>query len=145
MPNDASKKRAIQLNNFLHRIDCKTAIIELVTQQGCTLKRIRRSKNWLLTGKQNQLVEISKQLQQEAITLNKVTLDKTNFDKSTANKKRWIAEAINKSLPKPSFDLTAIVQSTPDITINRLIAETGCTLIEARAAMDKAEDLNWID
>jgi hypothetical protein len=118
---NAPKILSIQLNNFLHRIDCKTTIIELVTQQSCNLKRIRRSKHWSLTGNQNQLVAVSEQLIQL--------------------KTLWIAEAINKALPKPTFDLTAIVQANPDMTINRLIAETGCTLIEARAALDKAEDL----
>jgi len=121
VPKNTLKKRSITLNNFLHRIDCKTTIIELATQQGCSLKRIRRSKNWSLTGNQSQLVAVSEQLQQ--------------------GKTLWISDAIHKALPKPTFDLTAIVQSNPDMTINRLIAETGCTLIEARAALDKAEDL----
>ena len=121
VPKNTSKKRSITLNNFLHRIDCKTTIIGLVTQQGCNLKRIRRSKNWSLTGNQNQLVAVSEQLKQA--------------------KTAWIVEAIIKALPKPTFDLTAIIQSNPDMTINRLIAETGCTLIEARAALDKAEGL----
>ena len=121
VPKNTLKKRSITLNNFLHRIDCKTTIIELATQQGCSLKRIRRSKNWSLTGNQSQLVAVSDALHQKRV--------------------KWIVEAINKTLPKPTFDLTAIVQSNPDMTINRLIAETGCTLIEARAALDKAEDL----
>ena len=111
----------IKLNNFLHRIDCKATLIALVNQHGCSLKRIRRSKNWALIGKQSQLVEVSEQLQQP--------------------KTIWIADAIQNALPKPSFDLTAIALSNPDMTINRLIAETGCTLIEARVAIDTAEAL----
>lgn len=121
MQNKTSPPLSIKLNNFLHRIDCKATVIALVTQHDCSLKRIRRSKNWLLTGKQSQLVEISEQLQQ--------------------GKTIWITDAIQKGLPKPSFDLVAITLSNPDMTINRLIAETGCTLIEARVAIDKAEDL----
>jgi len=121
VPNNTTTTLSIKLNNFLHRIDCKATIIALVNQHGCNLKRIRRSKNWSLTGEQNQLVEVSKQLQQP--------------------KTIWIADAIEKALPKPSFDLIAIVLSNPDMTINRLIAETGCTLIEARIAIDKAEAL----
>ena len=121
MPNNTTTTLSIKLNNFLHRIDCKATIIALVTLHGCSLKRIRRSKNWSLTGKQSQLVEVSEQLQQ--------------------GKTMWITEAIQKGLPKPSFDLVAITLSNPDMTINRLIAETGCTLIEARIAIDKAENL----
>jgi hypothetical protein len=75
----------------------------------------------LLTGQQNQLVEVSEQLKQ--------------------GKTKWISEAIGKVLPKPNFDLTAIALSNSGMTINRLIAETGCTLIEARIAIDKAENL----
>jgi len=112
---------SIQLNNFLHRIDCKATIIALVNQYNCSLKRIRRSKNWLLAGQQSQLIEIREQLQQP--------------------KMAWIAEAITKGLPKPSFDLVAIALSEPGMTINRLIKEKGCTLIEARIAIDKAEGL----
>lgn len=112
---------SIQLNNFLHRIDCKITMMELVAQQGCSLKRIRRSKNWSLTGTQSQLLTVSEQLQQGRTV--------------------WISDAIHKALPKSSFDLAAIVHSHPDMTLNRLIAETGCTLIEARVALDKAENL----
>jgi hypothetical protein len=121
VPNTTTTTLTIKLNNFLHRIDCKATLIALVNQHGCTLKRIRRSKNWALIGKQSQLAEVSQQLQQP--------------------KTIWIADAIQNALPKPSFDLTAIVLSNPDMTINRLIAETGCTLIEARVAIDKAETL----
>ena len=119
MTKYTSKPISIQLNNFLHRIDCKTTIIELVTQCGCNLKRIRRSRNWLLMGNQNQLTEISESLRE--------------------GKTLWVAEAIDKALPKPTFNLTLIVKSTPEMTVNRLIAETGCTLIEARNAIDTAE------
>lgn len=94
-------------------------MIELATQHCCSLKRIRRSKNWLLIGKQNQLVEISDKLQQKKVL--------------------WIVEAIDKALPKTTFNLTLIIESNPVMTVNRLMAETGCSLIEARSAIDTAE------
>lgn len=119
VPNYTSKMLSIKLNNFLHRIDCKATIIELATQHGCSLKRIRRSKNWLLIGSQSQLVEIGDKLRQK--------------------KAVWIAEAIDKALPKPTFSLPLIMKSNPAMTVNRLMAETGCTLIEARSAIDTAE------
>ncbi|MEI6896632.1 MAG: ribosome recycling factor family protein [Psychromonas sp.] len=119
MPNNASKKLSVKLNNFLHRIDCKETIIKIATQHGCSLTRIRRSRNWLLTGNQSQLVEISDQLRR--------------------TKALWIAQAINQALPKPTLDLALIMKSNPAMTVNRLISETGCTLIEARGAIDAAE------
>ncbi|WP_211217251.1 ribosome recycling factor family protein [Psychromonas ossibalaenae] len=119
MPNHTSKMISIKLNNFLHRIDCKATMVGLATQHGCSLKRIRRSKNWLLMGNQSQLVEISEKIRMEKVL--------------------WIAEAIDKALPKPIYSLTLIMESTPEITVNQLMAETGCTLIEARCAIDAAE------
>jgi len=127
--NDTSTICSIKLNNFLHRIDCKTTIINIFTVNGCTIKRIRRSKNWLLTGKPEQLIEVNKHLQQHLT------------ENIESKKVGWILEAIDKGLPKPSVDLVTLVRSNPDMTINRLIVETGCTLIEARIAIDKAEDL----
>jgi len=108
---------AIKLNNLLHRIDCKATMRAVVEQHGCHLKRIRRSKNWLLVGEQSQLVMMREQLP------------------------LWVAEAIDKALPKPSVSLASIIQANPSMTVNRLMVETGCTLTEARVAIDVAEDL----
>ena len=119
MTKYTSKPISIQLNSFLHRIDCKATLIEIFSQKGCSLKRIRRSKNWLLIGNQNQLTEISESLRE--------------------GKTLWIADAIDTALPKPTFNLTLIVKSNPEMTVNRLRVETGCTLIEARCAIDTAE------
>jgi hypothetical protein len=60
-------------------------------------------------------------------------------DKLRQKKALWIAEAIDKAIPKPTFSLTLIMKSNPAMTVNRLMAETGCTLIEARDAIDTAE------
>lgn len=119
MLNDTPIILSIQLNNLLRRIDCKIGIKALVTQHGGSLKRIRRSKNWVLMGTENQLLAISEQLQHD--------------------KNDWIARTIIKALPKPTLNLTLIAHSTSGMTINRLMTETGCTLIEARAAIDHAE------
>ncbi|MBL4832000.1 MAG: hypothetical protein JKY55_19230 [Aliivibrio sp.] len=110
----------MQLNNFLHRIDCKVTMLELVQQHCCTVKRIRRSRNWLLTGE----VALLSQLR-DALRLGRGI---------------WIAEAIDNALPKPTFNLALMLQANPVITVNQLMAETGCTLIEARCAIDAAEN-----
>ena len=117
--NESSEMISIKLNNFLHRIDCKATIIKLTDHHCCTLKRIRRSRNWLLVGHKDQLVKLSNKLQQ----------DKTV----------WIAQVIEKALPKPTLNLTFIAQSNPAMSVNQLMAETGCSLLEARSAIDEAE------
>jgi hypothetical protein len=114
-----SENISIQLNRLLHRIDCKATLIEIATEHGCRLNRIRRSKNWLLTGKQSQLAEMSKQLREP--------------------KTVWIIETIDKALPKPTFNLIEVLKSSPAMTVNQLIADTGCTITEARSAIDSAE------
>ena len=119
MPNYTSKTFSITLNSFLHRIDCKATMLEITSQHGCRLTRIRRSRNWLLVGKQDQLATMS--------------------DKLREKKTVWIAQAIDNALPKPTFNLALIIKSNPAMTVNQLMSETGCTLIEARSAIDTAE------
>jgi len=119
VPHNDSKILSIQLNSFLHRIDCKAKLLELAALQGCSLKRIRRSKNWSLMGSQPQLMELRARLQQKDVL--------------------WIAKEIDKALPKPTFDLALIISSHPAMTVNQLMSETGCTPIEARLAIDRAE------
>lgn len=119
MLNDTSNMLSIKLNSFVHRIECKATTIELATEHGCSLKRVRRSKNWCLAGSQSQLVELSHQLRQ--------------------GKTMWIADAIDKGLPKPSFDLALLIKADPAMTVNQLMAETGCTLVDARHAIDTSE------
>ena len=119
MPNKTSTIISITLNNFIHRIESKATIITIANIHACSLKRIRRSKNWALTGTHSQLVKISQTLRQQQIL--------------------WIAETIDKILPKPMVNLTLIVKTNPAITVNQLMSKTGCSLVEARSAIDTAE------
>ncbi|WP_409439477.1 ribosome recycling factor family protein [Psychromonas sp. GE-S-Ul-11] len=117
-----SKILSIQLNSFVRRVDDKQQVLALVTQQQCTLKRIRRSKNWLLSGSETQLTSLM-------LLLTDLQL-------------LWINQAIVKGLPKPKVNLQQLISSYPDMTLNKLIAQTGCSLSEARIAFDLAEDFS---
>lgn len=110
---------AIQLNNCIRRIDDKSNLMRLVNEHGCSLKRIRRSSHWLLQGKLQQLLTLK-----EALPLTQPL---------------WIVAAIEKSLPKASFNLAKLLKMDPALTANELMAKTGCSVSEARAAIDKAE------
>lgn len=70
---------------------------------GCQLKRVRRSRNWMLVAQERQLVEFKTML--------------------THEKDGWIAIAIDKVLPKP------------------VVMESGCSMAEARRAIDEHEGL----
>lgn len=121
MPPNTSEILSIKLNNFLHRIDSKSIILALASQHQCILKRIRRSKNWLLIGNKSQVMEMSLHLREHNIF--------------------WIADAIDKALPKVPVNLELFLKLNPSMTVNQLIQVAGCSLIEARYTIDKAEGL----
>ncbi len=112
---------SIRLNSFVHRVRDKATVISIATQHGCQLKRIRRSRHWQLTGEEQQLKVFMNQLVDDS--------------------HHWIVKAIENALPKPDIDLLDILTSNPSITVSQLVLETGCSMIEARRAIDQHEDL----
>lgn len=112
---------SVPLNSFVHRVADKAQVIQLMTEQGCQIKRIRRSRNWLLSGEEVSLRQLMSQL--------------------TTEDTRWIVTAIDKTLPTPVVDIAALIANSPNITINQLVAQSGCTVSEARLAIDEFEDL----
>ncbi|RBW46517.1 hypothetical protein DS885_07895 [Psychromonas sp. B3M02] len=113
---------SIQLNSFVRRVDNKQQVLALVSQHQCTLKRIRRSQNWLLSGSESQLTSLIPLLTELQLS--------------------WVNQAIVKGLPKPKVDFQQLITSHPEMTLNKLIAQTGCSLAEARIAFDLAEDFS---
>lgn len=122
MPDKSLEIFSIQLNSCLHRIDCKSSLLSLVNEHGCSLKRIRRSRHWLLQGSVEQLRTLKESLRLE--------------------QPLWISAAIDKALPKPSFDLATVLAAEPSLSVNELMLKTSCSQSEARAAIDKAEGFN---
>ncbi|PKF62781.1 hypothetical protein CW745_04995 [Psychromonas sp. psych-6C06] len=112
--------QSVKLNNFIHRIDCKVAITKIVQQHGGNLKRIRRSRNWQITGTDKQLTVLAEKLR--------------------AHGAKWVADAIEKALPNPTINFAHVLRDNPAITVNALMAKSGCTLTEARTAIDDAEN-----
>tara|TARA_Y100001956_G_scaffold82949_1_gene107179 strand:- start:10726 stop:11073 length:348 start_codon:yes stop_codon:yes gene_type:complete len=110
---------SITLNSFVHRVADKSAVLSLVTQLGCQLKRIRRSRHWQLRGDEEQLRELCQRLDTE--------------------NDQWIVAAIEKSLPAPAICFETLLAETPSMSVSQLVTQTGCSLIEARQALDKLE------
>lgn len=111
---------SITLNSFVHRVPDKTQVIALASQYGCHLKRIRRSRHWQLSGEENQLRLFSDQLEDETL--------------------QWINKAIEKVVPKPKVALSQLLADNPAMTVGQLVLETGCSMAEARRAIDQHED-----
>lgn len=110
---------SITLNSFVHRVADKTTVIKCANQHGCQLKRIRRSRHWQLSGHEQQLRSLIEALKDED--------------------QQWIVAAIGKSLPEPDVDLSQILLSNPTMTVSQLVQETGCSMSEARVAIDQHE------
>ncbi|MCG9749227.1 ribosome recycling factor family protein [Vibrio brasiliensis] len=112
---------SIRLNSFVHRVEDKAIVINLANQTGCHLKRIRRSRHWQLSGEESQLRQLIGQLENVG--------------------HQWIVKAIEKALPQPEIDLLQILTINPSMTVSQLVVETGCSMSEARRAIDQYEDL----
>ena len=112
---------SVPLNSFVHRVSDKGQVMANATECGCQLKRVRRSRNWLLVGEENQLIQFKTML--------------------THEKDGWIAIAVDKVLPKPLVCLALLLAATPSMTVAQLVIESGCSMAEARRAIDEHEGL----
>ncbi|WP_261886689.1 ribosome recycling factor family protein [Vibrio pomeroyi] len=112
---------SVPLNSFVHRVSDKSQVMANATECGCQLKRVRRSRNWLLVAQEQQLIEFKTLL--------------------TNEKDGWIAIAIDKALPKPMVCLASLLAATPSMTVAQLVMESGCSMAEARRAIDEHEGL----
>nr|WP_279610960.1 ribosome recycling factor family protein [Vibrio gelatinilyticus] len=109
---------SIRLNSFVHRIEDKSMVLQMAFDSGCQLKRIRRSRNWLLSG-------TKKQLEHFAFSANV----------------GWISVAVDKALSGYKSPIQELLERYPEITLTQLIQESGCTMVEARKAIDEFEGL----
>ncbi|SEG68188.1 ribosome recycling factor family protein [Vibrio hangzhouensis] len=108
----------VRLNSFVHRVEDKTRVMDCARAHQCQLKRIRRSRNWTLSGEKDQLVAF-------AISAGV----------------GWISIAIDKALADYKSPIQRVLERNPEVTIAELIHESGCSLVEARAAIDEYEGL----
>ncbi|MFA0085602.1 ribosome recycling factor family protein [Vibrio sp. 10N.261.51.F12] len=108
----------IKLNSFVHRVEDKQRLLQLATEQQCQLKRIRRSRHWTLTGNAHSLTEFA-------------------FQSGVG----WISVAVDKVLAEYKSPIQQVLEKNPNVTIAELMHESGCTLVEARKAIDDFEFL----
>jgi hypothetical protein len=109
---------SVRLNSFVHRVEDKSIVMGCAVKYGCTLKRIRRSRNWTLSGEPS-------------------ALSKFSIEANVG----WISVAINKVLDGYKSPIQEVLEREPEITVADLMYQSGCTLAEARAAIDEFEDL----
>ncbi|KZN44194.1 ribosome recycling factor family protein [Pseudoalteromonas luteoviolacea] len=112
----------IQLNSFVRRVEQTDELKALIKSSGAKLSRKGRSRNWRLQGNWQQF---------EVIIQHAHMKDEPSW--------QWVIEKLSTYKPKPKMEeLVSIVRLSPAITLQKLIAQTDCTLVEARKAFDIA-------
>ncbi len=126
-----STKLTISLPSLIHRIGgehAKRAKL-LAAEKGCELKRIRRSRNWQVSGEALDLQRFLQFLKaNESETLGFVI-----------NKMEVGLSAHQDKLEPLEAKLVRLVLQNPNITLAELMAETNCTIAQARVARFEAE------
>jgi hypothetical protein len=101
------------------------ALKAYIRQQGCELKRIGRSRHWLLTANFEQL--------QSVITF---------IESSQEPSWNWLTKLLRNEYQHLSYDeLLRIASTIEEVTISALIARTDCTIAQARRVIDELEGL----
>ncbi len=102
------------------------ALKAFIRQQGCELKRIGRSRNWLLKANFDQLQTI------------------TDFiDNASEPSWAWLSKLLNKQYQDLSHDeLLRIGSMLTEVTVGSLIAKSHCTIAQARRVIDELEGLD---
>lgn len=116
----------IQLPSLIHRIGGEKAkqAREIALQYHCDVKRVRRSRNWAITG--------------EAISIQSfIERLKTDNDAGFGYLIQKIATALlghADKLEPLDVKLRRLIRENPNLTLGELIQLTQCTLAEARVA-----------
>lgn len=116
----------IALPSLIHRIGgetCKRAKV-IALDHHCELKRIRRSRNWQLTGTTANLTLLLSRIQTEQDETMDYLISKLQAGLLAQNDKPQSKAA----------QLASLIQYHPDITLNELMEATHCTMAEARVA-----------
>lgn len=116
----------IQLPSLIHRIGGEKAkqARAIALQYQCDVKRVRRSRNWAITG--------------EAISIQSfIERLKTDNDAGFGYLIQKIATALlghADKLEPLDIKLRRLIRENPNLTLGELIQLTQCTLAEARVA-----------
>ncbi|PKH89297.1 ribosome recycling factor family protein [Colwellia sp. Bg11-28] len=120
------KINTINLPSFLRRTLKAYALKAHIRQLGCDLSRIGRSRNWQLKANFDQIQSIIEYIEQK---------DEKSW--------LWLAKLLKKEYQHLSHDnLLVLATRLESVTITALIAQTDCTLAQARKVLDELEGLD---
>jgi len=116
----------INLPSFLRRSLKAYALKSHIRELGCNLSRIGRSRNWQLKANFSQLQDIVKFIEHE---------DEDSW--------LWLAKLLKKQYQHLSHEnLLALAERMDNVTVTALMAQTDCTLAQARKILDELEGLD---
>lgn len=102
------------------------ALKSQIRKEGCELKRIGRSRHWLLTANFEQLRAIIDFIE---------AADEPSW--------LWVAKQLKSEYKHLTHDeLLKIATKIEKVTINTLIARSDCTIAQARRVIDELEGLD---
>ncbi|WP_137225801.1 MULTISPECIES: ribosome recycling factor family protein [Shewanella] len=121
----------ILLPSLIHRIggDRAKQAKTIALQCDCQLKRVRRSRNWVVSGKAMSIQSFTEQLRADS-------------DEGFSYLIKKIVTALlghADKLEPLDAKLARLINQTPSITLGELIQLTQCTMAEARVARFNAD------
>ncbi|MBB1439911.1 ribosome recycling factor family protein [Shewanella sp. SG41-4] len=120
----------IPLPSLIHRIGGEkakqTKVIAL--QYSCELKRVRRSRNWVVTGDAINIQSFTEQLKTQS----------DGFGYLIQKIETALLGHADKLEPLEA-KLARLIKQTPGITLGELLQLTQCTMAEARVARSNAD------
>ncbi|PWF64020.1 ribosome recycling factor [Shewanella sp. BC20] len=123
---------SIPLPSLIHRIgrEAVKRAQAIAVQKGCELKRVRRSRNWIITG---QAIAI-----QSCCVELKALSDIAEFAFMIKKIDSGLLQHADKLEPLGA-KLVRLINQNPAITLGELMQQTQCTMSEARLARFEAE------
>lgn len=118
---------SIPLPSLIHRIGRETVkrAQAIALQHSCELKRIRRSRNWSITGQAIAIQSCCSELKAQS--------DTAEFAFMIKKLESALLQHADKLEPL-SAKLVRLINQNPAITLGELMQQTQCTLSEARLA-----------
>lgn len=123
---------SIPLPSLIHRIgrEAVKRAQAIAVQNGCELKRVRRSRNWSITGQAIAIQSCCGEL--------KALSDTAEFTFLIKKIDTALLQYVDKLEPL-SAKLVRLINQNPAITLGELMQQTQCTMSEARLARFEAE------
>ncbi|MGD8109289.1 ribosome recycling factor family protein [Vibrio sp. TRT 17S01] len=101
----------------------------LASESGCELKRIRRSRNWQVTGNIESIQKWISKMKTEHFDTCQFLITKVDDG----------LRQVKVSDEPTEAQLITLIQTTPNMTLFELMEQTSCTLAQARKARFIAE------